>query len=406
MNPPSAPGVSAARPVGGLHVAVVGVALPMETFVDRLLTGLARRGVALTVVSRESPPSDWLRSRGARWRFGPGARGRRNLVPLARRHGAKPVLETLGRRAVDLAARRVDAGDKGWTAGALADVDIVYAPWINHLVQCPELLDAGLPVVASCRGRMITADPWHPDHPDRAAALRKVFTAVDRVHCVSRAILEDATAFGLDEGRAEVITPAVDPDMFSPSAAPRPPGPIRVVATGSLTWLKDYETALRGVRRALDMGADLHYSVVGIGPERDHFLFTAGELGLRDRVTLLGRQPPAEVLSHLRGADVMLHTSSTEGISNAVLEAMACGLAVVTTDSGGMAEVVDTDVNGMLVGVRDSDAIGTALHRLAGDVEARARLGTAARHTVVDRFGLDRQVDAFAALLARTAGGR
>ena len=393
-------------PLGGLRVAVVGLGVPMETFLDRLLSGLVARGASLSVVSRLSPPTDWLGARSAHWRYGPGPRRTRPLARLARAGGAVPAGRTVGDLVVDRIRGRVGPGDAGWAPRSVGDADVVYVPWINALIDWPELFDAGPPVVTSCRGRMITVDPWHPSNPDRPAELRAVFDRVERVHCVSEAMVREAAAFGLRPDRSTVITPAVDPAAFAPRDGERAPGPVRVVATGSLTWLKDQEHALRGIRRAVDLGADIGYQAVGDGVERDRFRFTAGELDLAERVELAGRRSPAEVLEHLRAADVFLHTSCTEGISNAVLEAMACGLPVVTTEAGGMAEAVRHDVDGLLVGVRDPAAVGAALHRLATEPDTRARLGQAARATIVDRFRLDQQLDAFGALLLDAAGSR
>jgi colanic acid/amylovoran biosynthesis glycosyltransferase len=398
------PGLADGRKLDGLRVCIIGLSNPMETFLDRLFTGLAARGAQLTLISRRPPPERWLASRSARWSFGPGPSGVGALAGLAAeagpRHAARAASDEIRYRR----ARGGGFAPAAWVRRATADADVVYVPWINSLISRPDLLQVDAPILVSCRGRMISIDPWSPAHPGRAGELRLVFERVDRVHCVSQAILEEATAFGLRPGSGEVITPAVDPDVFRPRSGPRSPGPLRVVATGTLSWGKDQESALRGIHRALGLGADFGYTVLGDGPERDRFRFTAGELGLDHRVVMAGQTPPDEVARMLRDADVFLHTSSSEGISNAVLEAMASGLPVVTTDAGGMVELVRNEVDGLVVGVRDVAAIGAALHRLVAEPDTRVRLGAAARDRVVDRFRLDQQLDAFGALLLDTAG--
>jgi glycosyltransferase involved in cell wall biosynthesis len=87
--------------------------------------------------------------------------------------------------------------------------------------------------------------------------------------------------------------------------------------------------------------------------------------------------------------------SLTEGISNAALEAMACGLAVVTTGCGGMREAVTDGVEGLVVKTRDIAGMAAALERLAKDSRLRRRLGEAARAAVSKRFSLVRQTDEF-----------
>ena len=200
-----------------------------------------------------------------------------------------------------------------------------------------------------------------------------MFARSTRVHCVSEAILEEAVELGLDRSRARVIHPAVDPGRFRPRPArgvgPHADGlgPVRVVMVGSLIWRKDLEHGLLAVRRAVDAGADVEVDLVGDGPDVQHVRFLVDDLALGRRVRLLGALPPADVAAVLREADVLLHASCAEGVSNAVLEAMATGLAVVTTDAGGMREAVRDDVDGLVVPVQDATAMGQALARLAAD---------------------------------------
>jgi len=95
---------------------------------------------------------------------------------------------------------------------------------------------------------------------------------------------------------------------------------------------------------------------------------------------------------------VFLLSSLSEGISNAALEAMACGLPVVTTDCGGMREAVTDGIEGFVVPVRDPEAMAEALLRLWKDPELRRRMGEAARERVLREFRLDQQISAFLAL--------
>ena len=83
---------------------------------------------------------------------------------------------------------------------------------------------------------------------------------------------------------------------------------------------------------------------------------------------------------------------------------MACGLPVVASDCGGMAEAIEDGRSGLLVPPRDPQAIADAVIRLAADRELRARLGRAARQRVEAKFGLAQQISAFDRLLRRLLG--
>ena len=139
------------------------------------------------------------------------------------------------------------------------------------------------------------------------------------------------------------------------------------------------------------------YEIAGDGPKSEvqRIRFAIEDLGLSDCVRLRGAVPPEAVLAALQRSDCLLLPSLTEGISNAVLEAMACGLPVVTTDCGGMQEAVTDGVDGMIVRTRDVTGMAAALERLASDLRLRRRLGEAARATVSKRFSLVRQADEF-----------
>lgn len=406
-NPVDTPLVAAepatdSRPCDGLRVLVFGVGSPMETFLDRLLTGLAGRGAVLTVLSPAPLPRQWLSDRGAVWHSGPGSLDARSVARAVQASGVR----TASALARDLISR---TGGRCIGLHRLLETvapDVIYAPWINTVIEHPEVFASGIPVLVSCRGRMITIDPWDPARPGQTDGLRRVFERATRVHCVSQAMEAEAAQFGLDPARSTVITPAVDPDVFQPHHARPVHGSVDVLAVGSLAWRKDYEHALLALRHAVDQGADVRLTILGDGPDQQHLEFSALDLGLAGRVELVGQQTPAQVAERLQSAEVFLHTSCSEGISNAVLEAMASGLPVVTTNAGGMAEAVRDGIDGFVVPVRDESTCGSALVRLVADADLRTRMGASARQRVIDRFRLDQQLDAFCHLLHDTARHR
>ncbi len=132
--------------------------------------------------SRHRPPTVWLDRHRVRWEPAGGRPGR-DVVGVQLRHGgvgdaARAGWAILRSRAPE---RLTPEGD---------DPDVVYAPWINALVDDPALFDLGAPVVTSCRGALVTIAPWDPARPAYRAALAEVFARSTRVHCVSEAILE------------------------------------------------------------------------------------------------------------------------------------------------------------------------------------------------------------------------
>lgn len=103
----------------------------------------------------------------------------------------------------------------------------------------------------------------------------------------------------------------------------------------------------------------------------------------------------------LRAADVFVLPSHQEGMSNALLEAMACGLAVVATTVGAAPEMIESGANGWLVPPHDVPALGAALIAALADPVARARMGEAARATVAARYSIGAVVDSIQGRYAR-----
>jgi glycosyltransferase involved in cell wall biosynthesis len=178
---------------------------------------------------------------------------------------------------------------------------------------------------------------------------------------------------------------------------------LRVISTGSVIWRKGYEYALSAIRLLVDRGVPVRYDIIGDGDEAQRLLYTIHDLGLAECVHWHGRLEPADVITRLQAADVFLLSSLSEGISNAALEAMACGLPVVTTTVGGMPEAVRDGVEGFLWPARDAAAAAGALAELGRRPALAARMGAAGRARVLRDFRLDDQIEAFIRLFRSVA---
>lgn len=387
-----------------MRVLVIGLAPRPEPFLDRMLRGLSEGGVEVWVASR-SPlvRTSFRKARLRRFRLGPP------VQPLGRWFDWAAA--QVGRLRRPVQARRVLTADPraaryAWPT-LRRDWDIVYIPWNEAAVSHLGLLHL-YPTLVSCRGSQLLVAPHNPRRRALREGLTRVFDVASAVHCVSRDLMREACQYGLDPAIAEVIPPAVDPVVFSP-------GPkvlsdngacFRIITTASLIWRKGLENALCAVSRLKDSGVNVRYEIVGNGPDRQRLLYTIDDLGLRDEVVLRGKLEGPEVVASLRTADAFLLASLAEGISNSVLEAMGCGLPVVTTNCGGMAEAVDDGCEGFVVPMREPATMAEALRKLAENRELARSMGEAARQRVLRDFTLSSQVSAFHALLKRTAARR
>ena len=199
--------------------------------------------------------------------------------------------------------------------------------------------------------------------------------------------------------RREVIPNGVDLEVFAPGERAKarrelgiaPTSPLVVFSAqgGRANEFKDFPT-LREALGRLDMPIE----AVALGdpvPGQE-------DVG-RATVRAVGAVPPEEVARWLRAADVYVHASRADTFPSGVLEALACGTAVVASRVGGIPEQVREET-GMLVEPGDPEALAAALELLLGDPVLRKRLAAAGARDARERFSLDRQVDAYAALYA------
>ena len=212
---------------------------------------------------------------------------------------------------------------------------------------------------------------------------------------LSRESEEELLRLGAAPARIHRIPNGVDTDVFRPTGPDArgrlrrelalPDGPLAVYV-GRLDPVKDLDTVLRALAAVPGLGL----VVAGEGPERARLETLAREAGVTDRTRFLGRTDLVADL--LRAADVFVLPSRAEGMSNALLEAMACGVACVASPVSGTAELL-ADGRGVLAAAGDVDAWAGELRALAGDEERRAALGRAAAEHVRARFSLATTAD-------------
>jgi glycosyltransferase involved in cell wall biosynthesis len=139
--------------------------------------------------------------------------------------------------------------------------------------------------------------------------------------------------------------------------------------------------------------------IAGDGPLRAALEARAAALGLSDRVRFLGHCLDVERV--FAALDIFVLSSTSEGLSNTILEAMATGLPVVATRVGGADELVDVGRTGLLVPPADADALAGALEDLVAQEARRTSMGSAGRHVADERFGVDRMLRDYTNLYCR-----
>jgi glycosyltransferase involved in cell wall biosynthesis len=306
-------------------------------------------------------------------------------VPVARpRFAVLPGLSgALNPAAIDRAVRPVLARlrEEGFSP------DVIDAEFFYPDGPAAARLAAALGVPFSIKARGADIHYWGA----RPACRRLILDAARRAGgllAVASSLKRDMAALGIEEASITVHYTGVDLAQFQPTdrsaakAALGVTGPL-VVSLGALIPRKGHATVVEAMRAV----PDATVLVVGAGPERDALERLIAARGLGGRVRLLGSVPHAKLPAILGAADVMALASSSEGLANAWVEAMACGTPVVAPAVDGAAEAIPVPQCGRLITERTPQAVADAIQAILADppparaVRANAERFTWARNT-------------------------
>ena len=286
-----------------------------------------------------------------------------------------------------------------YLAARLAGVQKLYA--IQHLKPAPVV---SKPSGNSLRDRLRRMFGWRSRYvfPWKVMAL-----LARKTICVSEAI-RNSLIHDYDYPAKKVLTipNGVDISEFVPSEIQRAsirkrlgvaPQEVMLVTTARLSQVKGVDVLLGAISVVICHGQTCKCVLVGDGPLRAQLQEQVQRLNLTSYVTFEGFQP--DVKPYLQAADIFVLTSWQEGMSLAVLEAMACGLPCVVTDVGGNAEVVANGSEGFVVGPGEVSKIAHAISYLVEHGEDRQRMATQAREKVRRFFDLQLCLEATEKLL-------
>src|SRR5207302_3254855 len=179
---------------------------------------------------------------------------------------------------------------------------------------------------------------------------------------------------GLD---TELFTPARrDPAFFEKFGAQN--GEVRLLYVGRISREKDLDILADAYRRLRDEGLPVQLFVVGHGPYSEAFAQSLPE------AVFTGYLRGKELATAYASADIFVFPSTTDTFGNVILEAQACGVPVIVSDSGGPKELVEDGMNGLITRSRDVEDFARAIRALVTDPALRERMGRFARDSVID----------------------
>jgi glycosyltransferase involved in cell wall biosynthesis len=270
--------------------------------------------------------------------------------------------------------------------------------------------DHGVPGVLEVNAPLIEEQTRYRSLVDRAGAERvaeRVFAAASVLLAVSREIAGYLNAYPAARGKVHVVPNAVNPDRFSPGVTPTcpaAPGTFTVGFVGSLKPWHGLSVLVEAFSILHARGGGWRLLIVGDGPERSDVEDAVVSRGVRDAVQFTGAVPPSEIPGLLSSMDVAV--ASYPNLSRfyfsplKVYEYMAAGLPVVASRIGQLSDLIEDGENGLLCPPDDARALAAEIARLRAEPDRAARLGRAARATVLR----DRTWDAVVNRMLQLAG--
>jgi glycosyltransferase involved in cell wall biosynthesis len=260
---------------------------------------------------------------------------------------------------------------------------------------------AGVPAILT--RRVASAEP-------RFAARFKL-RAYQRIVAISTVVRgELVERFGVDPASVRLVPSAVDTERYRPRAARSdliaalglPGDAVAIASVAQLIPRKGHETLLRAFARLALRDSALHLICFGRGPLERTLKRRIDSLGLVGRVWLAGfRGDLAELLP---GCAVLVHPAGREGLGVAVLEGLAAGVPVVAARAGGIPDVIEDGVTGLLVAPRDDAAFAAAIERVLSDAGLRESLIARGRRTVEEKHSVAGMAEANLAIYREVIG--
>jgi glycosyltransferase involved in cell wall biosynthesis len=203
--------------------------------------------------------------------------------------------------------------------------------------------------------------------------------------------------------KVHIVRCGIQPDVYRPRPDPQNAVP-EFLCVGRLVAAKGQHVLLQAAHRLRERGRAFHLTFVGDGPDRTSLEAHASHLGLEDSVTFAGAVGQAAIQDFYDRADVFVLASFAEGLPVVLMEAMAKGIACVSTPIAAISELIEHDKNGLLVPPSDVEGLADALERLLDAPELRRTFGERGRERVAAEYDVQRNCEAMGALFRMHAG--
>lgn len=340
-------------------IAIYSGEIPSTTFIERLIKGLSDKGQHVQLFGIKKKGVSYAQNVSIigykNSRFGKALHLLKySLLLVIFKYKDKRILDNLLQ-----SQSRNTLNDKVKSYPVLwHKPDIFHVQWAKGIDDWIWVQEFGIKLVLSLRGAHINYSPVADSH--LAKMYKKVFPQVDGFHAVSKDIAQEAQKYGAASDKIHVVYSGLDLNLMKKIINNKPNNVLKLISVGRSHWKKGYTYALDACNILKEKNIPFLYQIIG-GRSNLELAYQIKELQLGNHVELLDRIPFTEVIDLFQSSDLLILPSVEEGVANVVLEAMALGTLVLTTDCGGMQEVISDGYNGFVIPIRDSKRMAAAI---------------------------------------------
>jgi len=228
--------------------------------------------------------------------------------------------------------------------------DILHIQWPSLLPWCETVLNKKeIKTVLSQRGYQTNVRPFVD--PENFDYLSNIYPKIGGFHSVSKAISNKGDLIWDASNKIdEVVYTGIAPETLTFKETYQKNDTLKVISIGRPHWKKDYTTAIRAFHILKNKGYNFHYTIIG-ATGNEELLYLVNQLNLKDYISITGKISQDEVYQKVQASSLFLLPSLEEGIANVAVEAMALGTPIITSDCGGMTELVSHGVEGWIFSV-------------------------------------------------------
>ena len=274
-----------------------------------------------------------------------------------------------------------------------------YGPDTIHLLTsnafktiAPILDSKSIKLIVSFRGFDINVFPYLSN--ENTKLTRQIFQRADILHFISENLMNTAISLGANPLKCRVIHRSIRTDIeLKVTREKSKNGKLIILSVGRLVWEKGYSYALETIAILKSKGYDFEYQIAGKGIDYNMLVYHSKRLDIQDRVVFFGELSRDEIRKKLITADIYFQPSLTEALSLAIIEASYYGVPVVSSNIGGIPEVVSDTISGFLSSPCMPSAYAKNIIKIFENPELGIEMGKNGHDRIINNFSRIKEIE-------------